>query len=108
MQIKCEFSRPIWLGTIFSFRRNNQGTLLPYHECSRHQDITQRLKVVPSEVTCCDIAGDYFQALRNAVNSARPGDRLNGFKNGKTQLFNPREVIQMSLIPKKVECSFNS
>uniref|UniRef100_A0A671PPZ1 NPC1 like intracellular cholesterol transporter 1 n=1 Tax=Sinocyclocheilus anshuiensis TaxID=1608454 RepID=A0A671PPZ1_9TELE len=28
------FSRPIWLGTILSFRRNNQGTLLPYHGCS--------------------------------------------------------------------------
>ncbi len=30
------FSRPIWLGTILSFRRNNQGTLLPYHVWSRH------------------------------------------------------------------------
>ncbi len=35
-------SRPICLGTILSFRRNNQGTLLPYRN-----DIMQRLKVVP-------------------------------------------------------------
>ncbi len=45
---KLRFSRLIWLGTILSFRRNNQGILLPYHECSRRSDITQRLKVVPS------------------------------------------------------------
>uniref|UniRef100_A0A672SMS3 Dedicator of cytokinesis protein 11-like n=1 Tax=Sinocyclocheilus grahami TaxID=75366 RepID=A0A672SMS3_SINGR len=45
---KLRFSRPIWLGTILSFRRNNQGTLLPYHGCSRRNDITQRLKIVPT------------------------------------------------------------
>ncbi len=37
--------------------------------------MTQRLKVVPSSVAY-DIA------------DIRPGDRLNGFKNSKTQLFN--------------------
>ncbi len=45
-------------------RRNNQGTLLPYHLCSRCSDMTQRLKVVPSSVAY-DISGDYFQALRH-------------------------------------------
>ncbi len=29
-------------------KRSNQGTLLPYHGYSRRNDITQRLKVVPS------------------------------------------------------------
>ncbi len=62
------FSRLIWLGTILSFRRNNQRTLLPYHRCS---DITQRLKVVPSSVAY-DIAGDYFQALRHITAPAAP------------------------------------
>ncbi len=61
---KLRFSRLIWLGTILSFRRNNQRTLLPYHECSRRSDITQRLKVVPSSVAY-DIAVDYFQVLRH-------------------------------------------
>ncbi len=42
----CDFFRLIWLGTILPFRRNNQGTLLPYHERSRRNDMTQRLKVV--------------------------------------------------------------
>ena len=45
----------IWLGTILSFLRNNQETLLPYHECSRRNDMTQRLKIVPSSVA-------YYQA----------------------------------------------
>ncbi len=56
-------SRLIWLGTILSFRRNNQGTLLPYYGCSRSNDMTQRLKVVPSSVTSNDIAGDYLSIL---------------------------------------------
>ncbi len=29
-------------------KRSNQGTLLPYHGCSTRNDMTQRLKVVPS------------------------------------------------------------
>ncbi len=33
--------------------------------CSGSNDITQRLKVVPSLVTSYDIAEDYFQALRH-------------------------------------------
>ncbi len=65
---KFRFSRLIWLGTILSFRRNYQGTLLPYHECSRRNYITQRLKVVPSYIIGY-WAGDYFQAGR--VNSQR-------------------------------------
>ncbi len=56
------FSRPIWLGTILSFRHNNQGTLLPYHGCI----------IVPCYVTSYDIAGDYFQALRNIIAPAAP------------------------------------
>ncbi len=67
---KLRFSRLIWLGTILSFRRNNQGTLLPYHLCSRCSDMTQRLKVVPSSVAY-DIAGDYFQALRHITADPR-------------------------------------
>ncbi len=43
-----------------SFRRNNQGTLLPYHECSRRSDMTQCLKVVPSYIITSYLAGDYF------------------------------------------------
>jgi len=30
-------------------------------------DITQRLKVVPSYIITCYLAGDYFQALRNII-----------------------------------------
>ncbi len=63
---KLRFSSPIWFGTILSFRRNNQRTLLPYHECSRRNDMTQRLKVFPSSVAY-DIAGDYFQVLRHII-----------------------------------------
>ncbi|KAI2649309.1 hypothetical protein H4Q32_020555 [Labeo rohita] len=40
-----ETCKLIWLRTILSIRRNNQGTLLPYHWCSRRNDIMQRLKV---------------------------------------------------------------
>ncbi len=65
---KFRFSRLIWLGTILSFRRNNQGTLLPYHECSRRNDMTQHLKVVPSYIIGY-WAGDYFQVGR--VNNQR-------------------------------------
>ena len=35
--------------------------------------------------------------------TARPGDRLNGFENGKTQLFNSGGVVKF---PKKVEYPF--
>ncbi len=38
-------------------------TLIP--ACSRRNDITQRLKVVPSYIITSYLAGDYFQALRN-------------------------------------------
>ncbi len=65
----------IWLETILSFRRNNQGTLLPYHECSRRNDMTQRLKVVPSSVAY-DIAGDSFQALRHITAPVRQQSSL--------------------------------
>ncbi len=68
---KLRFSRPIWLGTILSFQRNNQGNLLPYHECSRRSDMTQRLKVVPSYIIGY-WAGDYFQALRHITAPAAP------------------------------------
>ncbi len=61
------FSRLIWLGTILSFWRKNQGTLLPYHGCSRRNDIAQRLKEVPSYIITSYLAGDYFQALRNII-----------------------------------------
>ncbi len=37
----------------------------------------------------------------------RPGDRLNGFKNCKTQLFYSRGVVKWAYFQKKVECSFN-
>ncbi len=57
----------IRLGTIFSFRHINQGTLLPYHGCRRHNDITQHLKVVPSYIITSYLAGDYFQALHNII-----------------------------------------
>ncbi len=66
------FSRPIWLGTILSFQRNNQGTLLPYHGCSRRNDIMQRLKIVPSYIITSYLAGDYFQALHNIIAPAAP------------------------------------
>ncbi len=62
---KVAISRPIWLGTILSFLSNNQGTLLPYHECSKRNDITQSLKIVPREVTSYDIAWDYFKVLHH-------------------------------------------
>ncbi len=38
--------------------------------------------------------------------TARPGDRLNGFKNGKSQLFNSRGGVKWAYF-QKVECSFN-
>ncbi len=69
---KLRFSRLIWLGTILSFRRNNQGTLLPYHGCSRRNDMTQRLKVAPGYIITSYLAGDYFQALRNIIAPAAP------------------------------------
>ncbi len=33
--------------------------------------------------------------------TARPGDRLNGFKNGKTQLFNSRGIVKWAYFQKK-------
>ncbi len=33
--------------------------------------------------------------------TARPGDRLNGFKNGKTQLFNSRGDVKLAYFQKK-------
>ncbi len=39
--------------------------------------------------------------------TVRPGDRLNGLKNGKTQLFNSRGDVKWACFQKKVECSFN-
>ncbi len=35
--------------------------------CSRHNVITQRLKVVPSYIITSYLAGDYFQVLRNII-----------------------------------------
>ncbi len=40
-------------------------------DCSVY-NITQRLIIVPSLVTIYDIAGDYFQALRNIIAPAAP------------------------------------
>ncbi len=40
--------------------------------------------------------------------TARPGDRLNGFENGKTQLFNSWSVVKWAYFFKKVEFSFKS
>ncbi len=40
-------------------------TLIP--ACSRRNDITQRLKVVPSYIITSYLAGDYFQALCNII-----------------------------------------
>ncbi len=57
---KLRFSRPIWLRTILSFRRNNQVTLLPYHGAAG-------AKVVPSYIITSYLAGDYFQALRHFI-----------------------------------------
>ncbi len=57
------------------------------------------LKLNSSVVITSYLAGDYFQARRNIIPVrkqssliitksayARPGDRLNGFENGKTEL----------------------
>ncbi len=35
--------------------------------CSRCNDITQRLKVVPGYIITSYLAGDYFQALRHII-----------------------------------------
>ncbi len=59
--------KSIWLGTILSVRRNNQGPLLPYYGCNRRNDIMQRLKVVPWYIITSYLAGDHFQALRNIM-----------------------------------------
>ncbi len=50
-----ESTEPISV-SILSFRRNNQRTLLLYHEYSRRSDISWGLSL--------RLAGDYFQALR--------------------------------------------
>ncbi len=59
--------------------KNNQGTLLPYHGCSRRNDITQRLKIVPSYIITSYLAGDYFQVLRNIIAPAEPMVRQQSF-----------------------------
>jgi len=38
--------------------------------------------------------------------TARIGDRLNGFKNGKTQQFNSGGVVKSAYFQKKVEYPF--
>ncbi len=63
------FSRLIWLGTVLSFLRNNQETLLPYHGSSRRNDMTQRLKIVRSflmkeKKQFFSDVGVYIRALR--------------------------------------------
>jgi len=50
-------------GTILSFLRNNQETLLPYHESSRRDDYTNLVPVTLE-------AGHYFQALRHNITPA--------------------------------------
>ncbi len=51
---------------------------------------------------------DHFQSGFRPYHSTKtaPGDRLNGFKNGQTQLFNSRGVGKWAYFQKKVECSF--
>ncbi len=53
------------------FRYFSYFPIFPYHGCSRHNDITQRLKVVPSYIITSYLAGDYFQALRNIIITAK-------------------------------------
>ncbi len=52
---------------VIIFHNINVFTVLPYHVCSRHNDITQGLKVVPCYIITSYLAGDYFQALRNII-----------------------------------------
>ncbi len=43
--------------------------------CNGCNDVTQRLKVIPSYIITNYLAGDYFQALRNIIAPAAPMER---------------------------------
>ncbi len=43
-----------------------------FHGCSRRNDITQHLKIVPCYIITSYLAGVYFQALRNIIAPAAP------------------------------------